>query len=61
MQKIVSFEVAKALKEAGYPQEHASFVYVQEVLLYSPCTQFDDKDIAAPSCLSAWLWLWRDV
>lgn len=59
-QKIVIFEVAKALKEAGYPQEQASLVYVQEVLLYSSCTQFDDKDIAAPSYLSAWLWLWRE-
>lgn len=55
--KRVSFSVAKALKEAGYPQEG--------VWYYSPDGRIgeavpDPEDYLAPTYLQAWLWLWRE-
>lgn len=59
-QKIVTFEVAKALKDAGYPQVgRYQYTYAGELLVdlvreggicYGPM---------APSYLDAWLWMWN--
>lgn len=70
-QKRVSFEVARALKEAGYPQDKETLVY-----LTAPCCGVNPGNIAslkvmslydvgnnfvaAPSYIDAWLWLWRE-
>lgn len=57
-QKRVAFKVAKAIKEAGYPQECGlwfssdwrEFSYTED---YSNC-------YAHPTYLDVWLWLWRE-
>lgn len=56
--KRVSFKVAKAIKEAGYPQEcglwynknGVEFSYTED---YSEC-------YARPTYIEVWLWLWRE-
>ena len=48
-QKIVTFEVAKALKEAGYPIELPSQIETGGVRI----PKF-------PSYIDTWLWLWRE-
>lgn len=69
--KRVSFEVAKALKEAGYPQGNENMIY-----LTKPCCGVNPghitswevmshRDIGknfvvAPTYLEVWLWLWRE-
>lgn len=55
--KRVSFKVAKAIKESGYPQKGSWY--------YSPDGRIgdvepDDVDFAAPTYLEVWLWLWRE-
>lgn len=57
-QKRVSFKVAQAIKEAGYPQEG-------EIGFSKFGEQITDKsllDIIAydPTYLDVWLWLWRE-
>lgn len=59
--KRVSFEVAKYLKEIGYPQENIGqgMVYNTHehlVEVYGMCASF----VAAPTYLEVWLWLWRE-
>lgn len=58
-QKIVSFEVAKALKEAGYPQVgRYQYTYTGKLVdlvreggvCYGPM---------APTYIDIWLWMWR--
>ena len=57
-QKRVSFAVAKAIKEAGYPQacglwynkSGVEFSYTED---YSEC-------YARPTYLNVWRWLWRE-
>lgn len=67
MQKIVSYEVAKALKEAGYPQEYDVFGgttchYKNENTIqhHSMIGLYEDIECAAPTYLDVWLWLWRE-
>lgn len=59
-QKFVSLEIAKALKEAGYPQVgRYQYTYTGKLVdlvreggvCYGPM---------APSYIDAWLWLWRE-
>lgn len=64
-QKVVSFKVAKAIKEAGYPQDkfnnvqyytksgHLSYLYQYGVPYY-------EVDCFAPTYLDMWLWLWQE-
>lgn len=59
--KRVSFEVAKCLKEIGYPQENIGQgmvynTYEHLVEVYGMCASF----VAAPTYLEVWLWLWRE-
>lgn len=57
--KRCSFKVAKALKEAGYPQDRTESHYTNcgELIYYGIAgeTGFD-----APTYLETWIWLWRE-
>lgn len=64
--KIVSFKIAKALKEAGYPQDihDEEFYYAENGLLwiYESMTHetLDDAIYCVcPYVMEVWLWLWR--
>lgn len=64
-QKRVSFKVAKAIKEAGYPQDKSSSCYNAYTgeFHYTSCLDSWLKDgdyIDAPTYLDVWLWLWRE-
>lgn len=69
-QKIVSFEVAKALKEAGYPQGNTLCQYAikpyydydqeRELKEGQYSESFMILGIDAPTYIDAWLWLWRE-
>lgn len=58
--KRVSFKVAKAIKEAGYPQDSLPFydnsgdIWEDDIKdnFYFPCF--------APTYMEVWLWLWRE-
>lgn len=66
--KRVSLKVARALKEAGYPQDKHNVGYVTEKCtdrfnVYHEGDLTDNasmmiKKISAPTYLKAWLWLW---
>lgn len=60
--KIVSFEIAKAIKEAGYPQGMENTAYYNEDgVLVKPFVFNGGNEIAdAPTYLEVWLWLWRE-
>lgn len=71
--KRVSFEVAKAIKEAGYPQTPAGSGYstkeqwIDGVMFkegsYIDLDAFDvesDNFVSIVSYLDVWLWLWRE-
>lgn len=53
--KRVSFKIAKALKEAGYPQDNCD-IWCQ----VPPKYQDIDRKVAQPTYLDVWLWLWRE-
>lgn len=62
--KRVSFETAKALKEAGYPQDNSNNnpYYTKDGQfsdLYHYGVPYYDVDCFAPTYLEVWLWLWR--
>lgn len=61
-QKIVSFEVAKALKEAGYPQTTRPMPCYNEKgqLLGRGGNYIRGVKYDAPTYIDAWLWLWRE-
>lgn len=56
--KRVSFKVAKAIKEAGYPQErkYGNNNYTRQGVGGSPL--YEDGYVA-PTYIDVWLWLWR--
>ena len=54
--KRVSFEVAKALKEAGYPQENCGRYYNK----YGAIDGYLGHNTASPYIMEVWLWLWRE-
>lgn len=54
--KRVSFEIAKALKKAGYPQENCD-EYLNK---YGAVDGYLGHNTARPTYLEAWLWLWRE-
>lgn len=59
--KRASFAVAKALKEAGYPQESDRFYYnTLGGLTEFPYVGGCHHGYRAPTYLDAWLWLWRE-
>lgn len=58
--KRVTFEVAKALKDAGYPQEYCN-CYLDENGNRLTYVTYNIKIIyACPTYLEVWLWLWRE-
>lgn len=57
--KRVSFEVAKALKEAGYPITGSSFCYNLDGELVEEWKPNKDY-IDAPTYLEVWPWLWQE-
>lgn len=59
--KRVSLEVAKVLKEVGYPQGTENTAYYNENgTLVKPFVFNGGNEIAdAPTYFEAWLWLWR--
>lgn len=71
-QKRVSFKVAKAIKEAGYPQKCDKFYagterycVISERTLFEGylVDRYEDRylsDCAAPYAFDVWLWLWRE-
>lgn len=60
--KFVTFEIAKVLKEAGYPQNLENTAYYnEEGMLVKPYVFCGGKEIAdAPTYIDAWLWMWRE-
>lgn len=64
-QKRVSFKVANALKEAGYPQDKFNYnkYYTKGGNLscvYQYGVPYYDVVCFAPTYLDVWLWLWRE-
>lgn len=53
--KRVTFKVAKALKEAGYPQEST-----EGIVSLSRYSSETHSFILIPFVMEAWLWLWRE-
>lgn len=59
--KRVSFEVAKAIKEAGYPQDYKSGGFTIEGYKVNPKLRSDEKvEYSRPTYFEVWLWLWRE-
>lgn len=59
-QKRVSYKVAKAINEAGYPQKgHVFYVRHGEELIDCPKYIELENAIYAPTYFDVWLWLWR--
>lgn len=57
-QKLVSFKVAKAIKEVGYPQSIYCPQYKENGELENGFTDLGEGYIYAPTYLDVWLWLW---
>lgn len=61
--KRVSFNVAKAIKEAGYPQGQEEYAYRSNGDIYIFENMFEhipDYCCDAPTYMEVWLWLWRE-
>lgn len=63
--KRVLFRVAKAIKEAGYPQGISSNCYNAITCEFYYTSSLDSRlkngdYIDAPTYLDVWLWLWRE-
>lgn len=61
-QKRVSFKVAQAIKEAGYPQYNTNVLDGYDIL-GKPTTIYSSAEkceYIAPTYLDVWLWLWRE-
>lgn len=52
--------MAKAIKEAGYPQDIAKEEYLFDIN-GKPSTGFEQgEEFVRPTYLEVWLWLWRE-
>lgn len=61
--KRVSFKVAKAIKEAGYPQDETEYKYTKSGNVFVPKNRGEEEKYAvcdAPYVTDVWLWLWRE-
>lgn len=58
--KRVSFEVAKMLKEAGYPQIGEYWYDRSGLCCYSESNLDEIEYIFAPFVMEVWLWLWKE-
>lgn len=59
-QKRVSFSIAKAIKNAGYPQVGYYWYSPQGEECYSESDLDEVGYISSPTYLDVWLWLWRE-
>ena len=65
-QKRVSFKVARAVKDAGYPQNYGegSLYYSEDGQLYEYSSElfpiYPNVYCVCIAYLSVWLWLWRE-
>lgn len=60
--KRVSFNVAKAIKEAGFSQEgnaHSTYYDEQHKETFVPFECNRSRDYLAPTYMEVWLWLWN--
>lgn len=60
--KRVSFKVAQAIKEAGYPQYNTNVLDGYDIL-GKPTTIYSSAEkceYIAPTYIDVWLWLWRE-
>lgn len=55
--KRVSFAVAKAIREAGYPQDDLSFWYDANGVVFAIRPKEGTEYYVAPEYLKIWLWL----
>ena len=61
--KRISFGIAKALKEAGYPQSYMRGTFFNEQgepLVVTDIKERIEYDIYAPTYFEVWLWIWRE-
>lgn len=67
--KQVTFKVATALKDAGYPQDLSTYQkcywsHCDDIRLFNydevDCLDYWQLCCAAPTYLDVWLWLWRE-
>lgn len=58
--KRVSFKVAKAIKDAGYPQGHLPFYDISGDLWEDGISDNFHFPCFAPTYVEVWLWLWRE-
>lgn len=58
--RIVSFDVANALKDLGYPQTGNGATYKEDGTLENGFTDLGEGAVDAPSYLEAWIWLWGE-
>lgn len=59
-QKPVSYEVAKALKEAGYPQKNNDLYYNENGTVRCCSPHTFTVTYACPTYIDTMLWLWRE-
>lgn len=59
-QERVSYEIAKALKEAGYPQANNDLYYNENGTIRCCSPHTFTVTYACPTYLDTWLWLWRE-
>lgn len=61
--KRVSFEIAKIIKEAGYPQGKTDSCFDSNAVMHYTSSKDswlpNDIYIDAPTYMEVWLWLWR--
>lgn len=61
--KRVSFNVAKAIKEAGFSQEgnaHSTYYDEQHKETFVPFECNRSRDYLAPTYMEVWFWLWEE-
>lgn len=65
--KRVTFKVANAIKEAGYPQDYNNAIYSEDGHIHVNITyeyrlyvKEHKLGYDAPSVLEVWLWLWQN-
>lgn len=56
--KLVSFKVAKAIKESGYPYDYDDANIVENCEENESKWNFWSK-LVGPTYIEVWLWLWR--
>lgn len=58
--KRVSFKVAQAIKEAGYPQDYGDFYYDYNKCIQKRGNCYVNCKCVAPTYIEVGFWLWRE-